>query len=107
MVAIGARQHPVDEVVEIVDAFLADVQPRMDSLLRRMQSKLEEVRLDLEYLDIKDVTDRFAAEGFVALVTPTQLVDRVNYDDSISLVTVEGEGGNNRFILDDTAAPVE
>lgn len=48
-----------------------------------------------------------ATDGFIALSTPNGAVDRVNYDDSITLVHFDGVGGKNEFILDDTAAPLE
>ena len=31
-----------------MEQFVADIQPRMDEMLRRMQTKLEELRQDLE-----------------------------------------------------------
>lgn len=48
-----------------------------------------------------------ATDGFVALMTPASSVNRVNYDDSISLLHVDGNGGANRFVLDDTATTLE
>ncbi len=52
-------------------------------------------------------TDSGPAErGFVALLTPAQSVDRVDYDDTITQVQFDGLGGANQFVLDDVAAPL-
>ncbi|MEX2598602.1 MAG: hypothetical protein WD533_02990, partial [Dehalococcoidia bacterium] len=57
----------------------------------------------------EDQEDPIAAAetGFVALITPTDAVDRVNYDDSISLLKVNGNGGANHFAIDDVATELE
>jgi Ca2+-binding RTX toxin-like protein len=44
--------------------------------------------------------------GFVALRSPLGFVDRVDYDSTIDALVVEGVAGDNRFVLDDVAAPL-
>lgn len=48
--------------------------------------------------------DDAATEGFVAMISPTELVDRVDYTDVIDDLVVHGGLGNDVFAFDDNAS---
>ena len=51
------------------------------------------------------VTD-VPTSGFIALLTPVDLVDRVNYDHSVDALDLDTGAGKDKVAMDDTAAPV-